>query len=122
MWGEPPQLVGPFGPSVSTMVVIIKACTTVTSGMYDAHMAQDWKRSHGYRPGSPGWGMSDDELKSFEGRWPDRMTGNPGLRRVPDDEEDEDAEDERGPEGSKMPRADDLPSYTLVGQFLKRFR
>jgi len=32
---------------------------------------------------------------------------------------DED-EDEHGPEGDKMPRPSDLPSYTLFGQVLKR--
>lgn len=32
-----------------------------------------------------------------------------------------DEEDARGPDGDEMPRFEDLPSYTIWGQILKRF-
>jgi hypothetical protein len=38
-----------------------------------------------------------------------------------DGDDDEDDEQARGPFGPKMPKLGDLPSYTLIGQILRRF-
>ena len=57
--------------------------------------------------------LYDDEAQAEASKW---------LDSVPEpDIYPEDDEDQYGPDGPKMPRAQDLPAYTAFGQLLKRF-
>jgi hypothetical protein len=78
-------------------------------------------------PGNPRGGPYQDGRPSehaFQPKWGNpNMCGYPGCTspRQAHDDEDADEEEQRGPNGPKMPRGNDLPNYTVWGQILKKF-
>jgi len=120
---------GPDGPNGYYEETIFGTSTWHNDLGPDLHgAAARRKATEVFGPEGPHDGITGEP--GFYGKWDDGSGSDPNDAPEPGSTDPYDGarfqdpnaeEDERGPDGDRMPRVEDLPSYTLIGQILKRF-